>query len=295
MPVTFGRAANLPFLSRDRAAGGFTGNRAARLSPVTSGRAATLAPIASRRAARLAPVTSGRAAGLAPIARDRAASLAPVASRRAAGLAPVISRRAAKSALISRDRAASLMPVAGGRAASLLPVTTGRAAYVADLLPEGTLPTGYVESVAESRFPLVKGSVAFTKGEYGKAAAAFADAADRHPDAAGPQFALADALVALGKWDGAARAVRAGLDLAPRWADSLDRRKVYGRAGDHEKHLRAAEEYALAHTVEADAWFLLGYLRKTSGVTEEQDRAAASFRQALSLSPEDSHALRFSR
>ena len=283
-----------------------TSRRAVGLVPITSGRAAVLKPITNGRAAGLKPITSGRAAGLKPITSGRAAGLKPIISGRAVGLKPIISGRAAGLAPISSGRAAGLNPILTDRATSPDPVESGpstspelegasSASTLLKLLPRGSLPEGYVQEVARSRFPLVAGDVALRKGEYAKAAVAFADAVRRHPDAAGPCFALGDAFVGIGQFDRAARTIRTGLSSAPRWADSLDRRRVYGVADDHAKHLKSAEDHARETPENANAWFLLGYLRMTSGLKQERDLASRAFHCALSLDPDDDLSLRFLR
>jgi cytochrome c-type biogenesis protein CcmH/NrfG len=190
------------------------------------------------------------------------------------------------------------MPAESGQ--STRPVVTAGGetppvASILEVLPEGSLPAGFARDVAESRFPLITGDVALRKGEYGKAAVAFADAARRHPKAPGPNFALGDALVGIGQFDRAARFIRIGLERAPRWADSLDRSRAYGLTGDHKKHLEAAAKHARELPANANAWFLLGYLRMTSGIKTERDRAARAFERVLSIDPDDEVTLRFLR
>jgi len=298
-PITSGRAAGLAPITSGRAAGlaPITSGRAAGLAPITSGRAANLAPITSGLAAGLMPITSGRAAGLKPITSGRAANLAPITSGRAAGLAPITSGRAANLAPITSGRAAGLAPITSGRAVGLAPITSGRAAGLApspargsrlpisDLIPPDSVPEEFKLKLSDSRFPMVTGDVALKRGEFAKAAVAFDDASRRHPESAGPLFALGDALLGLGKHERAAGTIRKGLAKAPKWADSLAR----GNADQ----LKAAAKYAQEHPERGDAWFLLGYLRLTSGIKSERERAETAFSHAVSIDPRDEVSLRY--
>jgi tetratricopeptide (TPR) repeat protein len=139
----------------------------------------------------------------------------------------------------------------------------------------------------------VIGDMAFKDGNYVQAALAFQDALTRKPEAAGALFALADALIALRNYGYASDCIRGGLSAAPRWADDLDRHGVYGQEGHLERHLAEVTEFAELYPRDRRAWFLLGYLRMTSGIEEERDQAAAAFRRAADLDPDDRQSLRY--
>ena len=167
-----------------------------------------------------------------------------------------------------------------------------RLIIIADDLKED-MPEGYRRRLEKSNFPMVMGDVAFKAGDYVQAALAFQDAADRRPEAAAAHLAFADALIALRNYGYAADELRVGLRLAPTWADDLDRHGVYGEKGHLEKHLAEVEEAASRHGAGADAWLLLGYLRLTSGMPAEMEKAGQAFREVLSRAPEDALARRF--
>jgi predicted TPR repeat methyltransferase len=108
-----------------------------------------------------------------------------------------------------------------------------------------------------------------------------------------PYFALSDSLVALRNYGFAAELIRAGLAKSPKWADRLDRHGVYAVKGDLEKHLKEVTRFAEVNPRAPEAWFLLGYLRMTSGIAEEKKAAADAFRRVLDLSPDDDLARRY--
>ena len=54
-------------------------------------------------------------------------------------------------------------------------------------------------------------------------------------------------------------------------------------------------EFTEDHPESEEGWFLLGYLRTTSGDAKLRGQALAAFRKALEKSPDDPHTLYFVR
>src|SRR5262249_60336911 len=73
------------------------------------------------------------------------------------------------------------------------------------------------DPLAESARHVAVGKEAFAAGEYGRAAFRFRKAAETAPDQPMPQFLLAQALLALGKYRDAVNSIQAGLALDPTW------------------------------------------------------------------------------
>lgn len=183
----------------------------------------------------------------------------------------------------------------------LRPVARGAGAYNkgwgAIIVPrdvEEAVPEDFDRTLRQTHFPLAIGDMAFKDGSFVQAALAFRDAVERRPDAAAGHFALSDALVALRNYGYAADEIRDGLALAPKWADGLDRRGVYGdRPELVAEHIGELESFLDTHGQGADGWFLLGYLRMTSGDPEARAAAPAAFREALARDPSDALSLRY--
>ncbi|MEN8150154.1 MAG: hypothetical protein ABFS86_10040, partial [Planctomycetota bacterium] len=161
------------------------------------------------------------------------------------------------------------------------------------------VPEDFDRTLRKSNFPMVIGDMAFKRGNYVQAALAFRDALDRKERATpAGAFAFGDALIALRNYRFAERNIRAGLSMAPKWADRLDRHGVYGpgvagKKGDLEKHLAEVEQFTKDYTKTASGWFLLGYLRMTSGDVGLREKAAEAFEALLSLQPGDELATRY--
>jgi Tetratricopeptide repeat len=97
---------------------------------------------------------------------------------------------------------------------------------------------------AESARQRELGQDAFAAAEYGRAAQRFRQAIHVQPNAALPYFLLAQAEVALGKYDQAVSAIQAGMRLEPDWP-SVSFRPVtlYGdNVTDLPEHLQALED-----------------------------------------------------
>jgi len=150
------------------------------------------------------------------------------------------------------------------------------------------VPEDYKRTLRKSHFPMVMGDMAFKAGNYVQAALAFRDALGRRANAtAAGAFAFGDALVALRNYQYAEKSIRGGLTLAPTWADKLDRNGVYGKKGDLEKHLTEIEQFTKDYKKVPAGWFLLGYLRMTSGDIGLREKAVAAFEVLLTLRPDD--------
>ena len=93
---------------------------------------------------------------------------------------------------------------------------------------------------------------------------------------------------ALGGYDASADAIRRGLGLVPDVIDRpIDVSRQYGGAAELRSHLGALESHVEAHPDDANAWFVLGYVRFSTG---EPESAAAAFAKAASLRPDDPYA-----
>jgi tetratricopeptide (TPR) repeat protein len=157
-----------------------------------------------------------------------------------------------------------------------------------------TVPEDFDRTLRKSHFPMVIGDIAFKDGNYVQAALAFRDALDRN-EAATPAgaFAFADALIALRNYQYAEKSLRAGLTMAPTWADKLDRNGVYGKNDDLAKHLSDVEQFTKDYPKVASGWFLLGYLRMTSGDIGLREKALPAFEEFLDLVPDDALGRRY--
>jgi len=150
------------------------------------------------------------------------------------------------------------------------------------------VPDDFQRTLRKSNFPMVMGDMAFKDGNYVQAALAFRDALDRRAKAtAAGAFAFGDALIGLRNYKYAENSIRNALVLAPTWADKLDRNGVYGKKGDLAKHLAEVEQFTKDYRKVASGWFLLGYLRMTSGDIGEREKATTAFEMLLELQPGD--------
>ena len=141
------------------------------------------------------------------------------------------------------------------------------------------------DPIAESARNVALGKQAFASGEYGRAAFRFRKAAESAPDQALPQFLLAQALLALGKYRDAAGAIHAGLALDPTWPALGPRlRALYGPNNDefagHFQQLSAARA---ARPDDPVLLFLQAYLLWFDG---RQDDARPLFEKAAPLVPD---------
>jgi hypothetical protein len=129
------------------------------------------------------------------------------------------------------------------------------------------------------------GKNAFADGEYGRSAFRFQKAADLMPDQALPQFLLAQASFALGKYRDAVSAVHAGMALDPTWPVTGARfAALYGPDNNelalHLKQLAAARA---AHPDDSVLLFLQGVVLWFDG---RQDDARPLFEKAAPRVPD---------
>ncbi|MBN2563317.1 MAG: hypothetical protein JXQ75_20545 [Phycisphaerae bacterium] len=113
---------------------------------------------------------------------------------------------------------------------------------------------------------LGRGDRAFEDGRYAEARDEYIQALVLADGDAGVRIALGIAEFALGRFEDASRAVREGVARMPALArSSLDLRDAYGQGGDFAAHLAALEAVVEQNPHSADARFLLGFVRYTSG------------------------------
>ena len=114
----------------------------------------------------------------------------------------------------------------------------------------------------ESGRLLQLGRAAFGGGEYGLAAQHFQQAAAADALAPTPQFMLAQALFALGKYRQAVAAIHTGMALMPGWPEApfRPRRDLYlGKEDELDAHLQRLEKVVTEQPNNATFLFLLGY------------------------------------
>jgi cytochrome c-type biogenesis protein CcmH/NrfG len=71
---------------------------------------------------------------------------------------------------------------------------------------------------------------------------------------------------ALGRFSDASRAMRAAASRRPVLdPDSIDLRQAYGKAGEFEAQVRALESFVGRNPFDADALFLLGFIKACTG------------------------------
>jgi Flp pilus assembly protein TadD len=128
--------------------------------------------------------------------------------------------------------------------------------------------------IAEAGRLIDLGLEAFAEGAYGRAAERFGRAAEVDPEGARPQFLLAQARFALGKYRLAVEAVTEGLRLQPDWAAArFDPRGPYkDNRADFDAHLRQLRDALADSPDEPDLLFLLGYELWFGGDKDEAKR-----------------------
>ena len=132
---------------------------------------------------------------------------------------------------------------------------------------------------AEGESQLKLGRTAFAAREYGRAAQRFRDAARHLADNALPQFLLAQAFFASGRFAEAADAVEAGVRLRPEWPGvRFPPRDLYGpNAADFDNHLRRLRDSVDLFPDDPVLLFLHGYELWLDG---RQEEARPLFRRA---------------
>lgn len=139
-------------------------------------------------------------------------------------------------------------------------------------VPEAPLP--------ENEQLLEKGREAFAMMEYGRAAERFRQSIARAPKVPLAYFLLAQALLALGKYDEAVDAIQDGMALRPDWpASGFRPLALYGlNPAEYPDHLRRLEAAVARHPKDPDLLFLYAYQLWFDGRKEE---ARLLFQRAL--------------
>jgi hypothetical protein len=145
---------------------------------------------------------------------------------------------------------------------------------------------------AESARQIALGKGAFAAGEYGRAAQRFRQAVQADPGNAPAHFLLAQAEVALGKYDPAVAAIQAGLRLDPDWPTASFRPVTLydGNVADLPQHLQALEGALARHPDDPILLFLHAYQLWFDGRQEEARRL---FQRAAAVAPDKSFSERF--
>jgi len=153
-------------------------------------------------------------------------------------------------------------------------------------------PQPEADPKAESARLTVLGKDAFAAGEYGRAAQRFRQATRVDPTNARAQFLLAQAEVALGKYDQAVEAIQAGLQLEPAWPMAKFRPVMLydGNVADWPAHLQRLEDALTRHPDDPVLLFLNAYELWFDG---RQDEARALFQRAAAVAPDKSLSERF--
>ncbi len=164
--------------------------------------------------------------------------------------------------------------------------------------PLGEVVEGGTEEIAirvepQERIPvhnawLAGGEKEFRSGNYDVARRSFSYAVLEDPEDGFSELAYGLAHFALGGYDAAADAIRRGLGLVPDVIDRpIDVSRQYGGAEDLRSHMGALDSHVVARPDDANAWFVLGYVRFSTG---EPESAAIAFSKAASLQPGDPYA-----
>jgi hypothetical protein len=136
------------------------------------------------------------------------------------------------------------------------------------------------------------GDARFAEQKYLDANERYRSAARTAPQLADPLFRQGFALLAMGRYEPAFAAIKRGLKLDPKWAQSdFELKKLYGKDDEgkkdaHRETLAAASE-AAPH--DADLLFLLGLHLYFDGQAE---RAAKFFERARDVAPENAEYLK---
>ncbi len=131
---------------------------------------------------------------------------------------------------------------------------------------------------------------AFQSGDYSLASRQFVLASQLNQGDSAARLHAAHALVALARFEEAARTVRRALQLQPKLVFlPLDIRGDYGRLSDFDEHTRKLRDAATQAGDNANLWFLLGYWDFFSG---RADQAAESLQKADTLDSDNRTTLR---
>jgi hypothetical protein len=145
---------------------------------------------------------------------------------------------------------------------------------------------------AEGARQIGLGRGAFAAGEYGRAAQRFRQAVHVNPNDALAYFLLAQAEVALGKYDQAVDAIQTGMKIEPDWPAAKFRPvQLYdGNVADLPEHLQALEDALTRHPDDAVLLFLYAYELWFDG---RQEEARPLFQRAAAVAPDRSFSERF--
>lgn len=153
---------------------------------------------------------------------------------------------------------------------------------------DGVIRVEPQERIPVQNASLARGEQAFREGDYEAARQAFSYAVLEEPENGFAELAYGLVHFAMGSYDAAADAIRRGLGRVPDVIDRpIDIGRQYGDADDLRAHLQALQLYVAAHPGDANAWFVLGYTRYSTG---EPAAGLRAFSKAASLNPNDSYA-----
>jgi hypothetical protein len=142
--------------------------------------------------------------------------------------------------------------------------------------------------------PVERGKRAFANREYGLAAQCFRQAALADPAAAMPQFLLAQAQFALGKYRDAFHAIRAGMDRKRDWPTTRFPPRALYEGNDVEflGHLKRLEDLIEKHANDPVLLFVLAYELWFDG---QREKARGILQKVNKILPDPSYADRFLR
>ncbi len=145
---------------------------------------------------------------------------------------------------------------------------------------------------AESARLTALGLEAFAEAQYGRAAQRFRQATQVNPNDARAHLLLAQAEVALGKYDEAVEAIHQGMRLDPDWATAKFRPVALynGNVADWPEHLQRLQEALTQHPNDGVLLFLTAYQLWFDG---RQDEARALFQLAAAVAADKSFSERF--
>lgn len=147
----------------------------------------------------------------------------------------------------------------------------------------GRTPTEQARRVGVA---LGRGDKAFERGDYAEARGEYVRAVILSDSSAAARISLGISEFALGNFDDAAWAIREGVARAPHLGlASLDLREAYEHPEDLASHLAALEAVVESDPNDADAWFLLGFVRYFSGDRSGGATAFATYRSMPEADP----------
>ncbi len=220
----------------------------------------------------LGPLSSGAPV---PTARDRRATLAAVA---------ILLVLAAAVALWPRSPAPErAVPVAAS--ASALPASARREPAG----PAATSPRSEAGDTldAEPRFldESGAGAIAYRRGDYEAALAAFQEAVEENPDDAESLSNLGQVLVRLGRAAEAVPLFQRAIDRLPRrWAYHFNLARAYGELGQWKQ---AVAEYRVARELFPDDYVTEFNLARALHKLGDEEAAVEGYRRAIALAPQE--------